>query len=407
MKPGLVFSWILALSFGAVVDVFAAKIKSDEPIWHWSLANVRDAYPETEPNDTCPGQTVACFDVVTPAFLHAGEQDWYTLFLTAGTTVHIGTDAVDPGDATDTYIELYFQCDLQHLEAEDDDSGPGYYSLINHYTAENTGFYNLKVRGFDAGSAGPYLVFFQCADIPLGACCFQGGHCEHHTQHTCGRLGGEYMGDEVPCLPNPCPYEPPPDNDTCAGAFALERCSAGTLEGDLLWATNNYDPGSGGCTNGYAEVGKDVVYAVDLNAGDVVDMTYVQPSFDAAFYIITDCDDPAGSCVVGSDSGVFGEPEVIHLDVTAGGTYYVILDTYGHGGGGLWTLDYTITCLPAEEACCFPDGSCTMLTADRCEAAGGNTMGPGSSCDPNPCPPTAAQHTTWGAVKARFGPAIE
>jgi hypothetical protein len=402
MKSAPVLCWILAtyLSAGAVL---AEKIKSDEPVWHWNLGNVRDEYPEAEPNDTCPGQTVACFDIVTPAYLSAGEQDWYTIFLTAGTTVHIGTDAVDPGDATDTYIELYYQCDLQHIKAQDDDGGPGYYSLINHYTAENTGLYNLKVRGFDDTSSGPYLVFFQCAEIPLGACCFQGGNCELHTQHTCGELAGQYMGDDAPCDPNPCPHEPPPDNDVCDGALPIERCAAGSLEGDNLWANNDYDPGSGGCASGYAEVGKDVVYALDLLAGDVVDLTYLQPSFDAAFYIITDCSDPAGSCVIGADNTVLGEPEVIQWAVPADGRYYLVLDTYGHGGGGLWTLDYSITCPVLEQACCFQDGSCSMLLADECENAGGNPQGEGSVCDPNPCPPTASRHTTWGAVKAGFG----
>ena len=42
-------------------------------------------------------------------------------------------------------------------------------------------------------------------------------------------------------------------------------------------------------------------------------------------------------------------------------------------------------------ACCFPDGSCQVLTAVDCAAAGGVYQGDDVPCDPNPCPlPTGA-----------------
>ncbi len=38
-------------------------------------------------------------------------------------------------------------------------------------------------------------------------------------------------------------------------------------------------------------------------------------------------------------------------------------------------------------ACCFAaDGSCQLLTQAECDAAGGNWQGVGTTCDPNPCP---------------------
>jgi hypothetical protein len=41
----------------------------------------------------------------------------------------------------------------------------------------------------------------------------------------------------------------------------------------------------------------------------------------------------------------------------------------------------------SAEACCYDDGSCEMLLADECVANGGIPQGPGTVCDPNPCPP--------------------
>ncbi len=42
--------------------------------------------------------------------------------------------------------------------------------------------------------------------------------------------------------------------------------------------------------------------------------------------------------------------------------------------------------LPAEVACCFPDGTCLFIVEGDCIEQGGASQGPGSSCDPNPCP---------------------
>lgn len=41
--------------------------------------------------------------------------------------------------------------------------------------------------------------------------------------------------------------------------------------------------------------------------------------------------------------------------------------------------------IPQEGACCFTNGTCQMLFADACVAAGGSFYG--GVCDPNPCPP--------------------
>ncbi|MFQ5805796.1 MAG: hypothetical protein ACE5I3_05030 [Phycisphaerae bacterium] len=42
---------------------------------------------------------------------------------------------------------------------------------------------------------------------------------------------------------------------------------------------------------------------------------------------------------------------------------------------------------PTLGACCYPDGTCEVLTADECSATDGEYQGDFTTCDPNPCPP--------------------
>ena len=51
-------------------------------------------------------------------------------------------------------------------------------------------------------------------------------------------------------------------------------------------------------------------------------------------------------------------------------------------------------------ACCFDDGGCEPLYEYQCFEAGGIEWISGEACEPeNPCTPTAAEWTTWGALK--------
>lgn len=317
---------------------------TEDKSWHVYLGDDRSTYPEQEPNDTC-GQAQAMFlgDVVSPAFLEAGGQDWYGWTMYAGDVITCGTDIVNEGDDTDTYIELYAS-DCATLLAYNDDGGPGLFSQIAGYVVPYTGFYYLKVRGYGGATTGPYSFYVS-----------QG-------------IGGQV-----------------PPNDLCSGAIELMRCSTGSLQDDTSNANNNYNPGDPGpsCT-GYAASGRDVVYFVNAVAGDILDLTYRQLNTDTSFYIVTDCSNVSGSCVVGADATVPPDPEVIHYTVPTTGVYYIILDSYGQASGGPWTLDYSIMgCAP--EACCFTDGRCEVLMYADCRQMGGVPQGIGTNCDPNPC----------------------
>ncbi len=47
---------------------------------------------------------------------------------------------------------------------------------------------------------------------------------------------------------------------------------------------------------------------------------------------------------------------------------------------------YVLSTQPISGACCFADGSCTVLIQYTCQHEGGTWQGSGTTCNPNPCP---------------------
>lgn len=56
---------------------------------------------------------------------------------------------------------------------------------------------------------------------------------------------------------------------------------------------------------------------------------------------------------------------------------------------------------PATGACCFSDQSCQTRTETECGDLGGNYLGDGTTCDPNPCPNPVIE-STWGGIKNTY-----
>jgi hypothetical protein len=272
---------------------------SSLPVFNEILADVN----ETEPNDTCPGNAYTFLDVFHGELV-ADDLDWVTFECTAGWELTIGTDADGALPTVDTVIELYAD-DCSTMLTSNDDGGPGLYSLISAYETPYTGTYNLKIRGYSGSSVGNYTLL---------------GNCEEPT--------------------GPC--DPPP-NDTCATAIAIPRCGTFTDSGCTEVAVADYPLTSGSCT-GYSSSGGDVVYVMDLLAGDMVTAVY-QNEADATLYLITDCSDPQNSCVIGADDTLTGGVETFDYTVVADGTYYLICSTYSASTpGGLYDLTVDIEC---------------------------------------------------------------
>jgi hypothetical protein len=64
-----------------------------------------------------------------------------------------------------------------------------------------------------------------------------------------------------------------------------------------------------------------------------------------------------------------------------------VLDPIAFFGSFGFATAGTLPCPPdvADGACCFADGSCAVISRDACGADGGEFLGDGTSCDPNPC----------------------
>jgi hypothetical protein len=343
---------VLAILTVLLLGVCAASVMAapgggiDEKPWSYPHSTT-SIIPEQEPNDVCPGQTIACGDVVAPAsFSVPTDDDWYAFYVDqAGTLLTLGTDSYN-GSNVDTYLQLYDSCTGSYI-AYDDDSGPNAFSLITNFPAPHAGWYYAKTYTYSHSSTGEYQFF-------------------------------------VTCTPGTPPPLPPP-NDQCSGAIAIDRCTTGTLTGDLTNATNDYDPGAGGCATGYSEAGRDVAYVMGLVAGDVVSLTYTGNGYDASIYIVTDCANAAGSCVIGADAGY--NVETINWTVPATGTYYLILDAYGTNAGSTFSLAWSITCPPppVPHVCCV-DEACLIIFEADCAAIGGVWHPEWDSCGPpNPC----------------------
>jgi hypothetical protein len=99
--------------------------------------------------------------------------------------------------------------------------------------------------------------------------------------------------------------------------------------------------------------------------------------------------------------------------VASGGEDHIVIGNFhddastnsvptGHvAGRGYYLVDDVSVelALPTEQACCTPDGQCSMQFPGECMLLGGTPLGPGTDCSGGPCGPTPARRRTRGEVK--------
>jgi OmpA-OmpF porin, OOP family len=73
-----------------------------------------------------------------------------------------------------------------------------------------------------------------------------------------------------------------------------------------------------------------------------------------------------------------------------GGAYYYIDDV---------SVEVSV---PAVQACCMSDGTCSMQYPAECTLAGGTPAGTGTTCTPNPCGTTKTRTNSWGGLKVIY-----
>jgi spore coat protein A len=174
----------------------------------------------------------------------------------------------------------------------------------------------------------PLLVVTFDPPAPEGACCFEDGHCEQQTQADCDTLGETYLGDGIPCTPNPCQQ---PVGACCFG------------DGACLSQTEAACQTAGGTYQG--------------------DNTSCVPN---------PCPQPSAACCFTSGTCTFVSESVCN---SMGGTWQ-----------GLGTDCAPNPCPQPTGACCADDGTCSVETPGDCASAGGTYQGDDTICTFNLCP---------------------
>ena len=112
--------------------------------------------------------------------------------------------------------------------------------------------------------------------------------------------------------------------DTCGQATAISALPFAE-DATLSAATNNIDPGFGGCAPG---AGNDVVYTFTPAATDTYTIgASPTAGFDLSLYIVTDCSNPVGTCVAGANAAGFGRGEFLTPSLNAGTQYFIVVDS--------------------------------------------------------------------------------
>jgi uncharacterized membrane protein len=220
---------------------------------------------------------------------------------------------------------------------------------------------------------------------PTGACCiWPWDECTTTTEWACGLLGDTYwLGPGTDCATDQCPA--PPTGDRIENPFVIDALPYSTVA-STAGARDDYDlscPVPSGAS--------DKVYAYTPTQDETITISLCgNTSYDSKVFVYEDvegndvaCNDDACSTAVITDPWV---SKIDFLHVTAGHTYYIIIDGYGVEAG-MYTLD--VDAAPPVGACCLPDETCFESTEQPCLDAGGNWLD-GSVCADCPALPRGA-----------------
>lgn len=172
--------------------------------------------------------------------------------------------------------------------------------------------------------------------------------------------------------------------DNCATGEIINPASLPfTDTSSTVGAMNDIDPGGGGCAPG---PGVDVVYRFTPAATDVytIGATPFDNLFDLSLYVVTDCSNPAGTCVAGANNLGIGRGEFITPTLTAGTQYFIIVD------GAITTTsgDFHFALrrgTPANDDCSSPqviDPSLLPFITNGSTFGAANELNPGTPCLP-------------------------
>src|SRR5690606_37530873 len=123
----------------------------------------------------------------------------------------------------------------------------------------------------------------------------------------------------------------PTVGDTCATAIPVNSLPF-THSTMTYGYSSDYGYTAGSCpgvTSGWGSGSNDVVYALTPTVTGSYHIE-VDNAFDATVYVVTDCSAVNTTCVAGADDCTTACSEELDVNMTAGTTYYVVVDGYGN-----------------------------------------------------------------------------
>ncbi len=225
---------------------------------------------------------------------------------------------------------------------------------------------------------------FTCADI--NECATGADNCSPNA--TCSNSVGSfscacdagYIGDGVTCVAQ---------GDTCGTATPIGALPF-TVSGDTSdpTLTDNYAYGDNACPGddtGNGQGNADQVYSfVPPTTGSYVLNTTSASLFSERIYVVTDCAAIDSTC----QAATFVPP--MQVTLTAGVTYFIIIDGGFAGDEGAFTLDvYEDVCTNNNP--CDPLATCTSTTSGAQCACPAGTTGDGFTCTPSMTTPDVGE----------------
>ncbi|TXD37066.1 hypothetical protein FRC98_10030 [Lujinxingia vulgaris] len=175
-----------------------------------------------------------------------------------------------------------------------------------------------------------------------------------------------------------------PRGDRCVDAISL--AVGESYEGDFANITNKLNA-PGGCFEGAVPGGRDAVFAVELEANDILEATLVSDVY-AGIYILSDCpglDTISGACEVGVLDGE-AEDQYVEFFVEEAGTYYVVVDA---GTSATESGTFTLS-LNTRQGVCSPGSTfCADGAFQTCSETGDEVVD--SVTCPFACTPDGTQ----------------
>ena len=386
---------------------------------------VCDPNPCPPVNDTCDGAIVVnCGDTLIDESNETANNDYdpgsggctgysatgpdvtYSLTLAEFTDVTITMDA-----AFDASLYVVTDCaDPENTCVVGDDSGnpetvnfiaePGvtYYIIADGYSLSSSGLFELDVACVVLPTGAccvddecRVITAYECTvmtngvyvgdDVPCdpdpctaGACCYSDGSCQELTDPDCIAAGGTYSGPGTSCTPNECPQ--PGDNCGMPLVFADEFINSNSTCGRVDDYYEETCPG-------YYDHGEDIIYEWTVTEAACYDLT-IDPHGTTYSGIAVGSNGacPPDPCLAVDTSSSSSPHGITELEMVPG-VYYIIIDTWA-SPDCIPSFILTVEHCPTG-ACCGTNGMCTIEKPADCEAENGFYLGDDITCDGDPC----------------------